>query len=491
MTDPIVETTSGPIQGRSKRGVHLFAGIPYAAPPLGQRRFMPPEKPESWTEVLNTRRFGPAAPQVASGGLTNATEVRWSEDCLTLNVQTPALDNGDRPVLFWIHGGGYRNGQGAIPWYSGQSFCTNGDIVVVTINYRLGAFGFTDLSRFGSAYENSGVLGTLDQIAALQWVQENIARFGGSPGKVTIAGESAGAFSVSTLLGCAQTRGLFRGAIAQSGGAHHTLPKDAASQVTDWFLAHLNADDPETLSEVSAEAILEAQGATLRDLESGAGFINKLGVAVAPFYPVHGTPLLPVAPINAIRDGVGSSIPLLTGSNRDETTLWGYGSVDAAKLERAARTYGAEVPLAVYRKRHPGTSDNDLLIRMTTDHMFRIPAIRMAEAREENEAHTWMYWFCWPSRAFDGRLGATHALEIPFAFNNLNQPGVDVFVGPGDLPTAVAEEMHAAWIRFIRDGEPGWDRYTSGERLTYRFDESSELLADPDAEERQAWEGVR
>ena len=213
--DVIAKTRSGALQGRAKDNVLLFAGIPYAAPPTSARRFRAAEPFEAWSGVRDARKFGPAAPQIAGGGMTDPVPVRWDEDCLTLNVQTPALDDGGRPVFVWIHGGGYRNGQGAVPWYNGARFAANGDIVAVTINYRLGALGFTDLKRFGAEFATSGVNGILDQITALEWVRDNIEGFGGDPAKVTIAGESAGGFSVATLLGSPRTDGLFRGVIAQ------------------------------------------------------------------------------------------------------------------------------------------------------------------------------------------------------------------------------------------------------------------------------------
>ena len=222
-----VETTIGPVTGRSKEDVYLFAGIPYAAPPVEDLRFKPPMPHAPWQEPYQALKFGPAAPQIPSGGLTDSANVRWNEDCLSLNISTPACDGEARAVLVWIHGGGYRTGQGSIPWYNGARFSRQGDIVVVSINYRLGALGFTDLSHLGPDYALSGVCGTLDQIAALRWVKDNIAAFGGDPEQVTIAGESAGGFSVSTLLGCADAQGLFHRAIPQSGGAHHTLPKAA------------------------------------------------------------------------------------------------------------------------------------------------------------------------------------------------------------------------------------------------------------------------
>ncbi|MEQ8991032.1 MAG: carboxylesterase/lipase family protein [Pseudomonadales bacterium] len=488
----IVETTSGPVQGRDKDGVLLFAGVPYAAPPIGTGRFRPATAAEPWREVRPAPRFAPAAPQTPSGGLTASAAVRWDEDCLYLNISTPAADDAGRPVLFWIHGGGYRNGQGAIPWYNGARFAARGDMVVVSINYRLGAFGFTDLSAFGGAFADSGAVGLLDQITALRWVQDNIARFGGDPSRVTIAGESAGAFSVCTLLASPLARGLFRAAIAQSGGAHHTLPPAAGRQVAERLLEAVGVDSAEGLQGLPPQALLDAQNRIIDAIGDGAGALDALGVPVAPFYPVEGNSVVPESPITAIRQGAGSSVPLLAGTNRDETTLWGYGDVDEERLARLAGRYGAERPLAAYRAHRPGAGVEALTIALTTDHMFRIPVIRMLEARADTgAAPSWLYWFCWSSRAFEGRLGATHALEIPFVFDNLDRPGVDVFLGPGERPQALANRMHRAWIDFIRDGDPGWPGYDLTRRPTMRFDTVSGVVDDPDGAERQAWDGMR
>lgn len=487
----IVETTSGPVQGRDKDGVLLFAGVPYAAPPTGRGRFRPATAPEPWREVRPATRFAPAAPQTATGGLTASASVRWDEDCLYLNISTPAADGAGRPVLFWIHGGGYRNGQGAIPWYNGARFAARGDIVVVSINYRLGAFGFTDLSAFGSEFADSGAIGLLDQITALRWVQDNIDRFGGDPAKVTIAGESAGAFSVCTLLASPLASGLFRAAIAQSGGAHHTLPAEAGRMVAERLLDAVGTDSAEGLQAVSAQALLDAQNQIIDAIGDGAGALDAFGVAVAPFYPVEGNSVVPVAPITAIQQGAGAAIPLLAGTNRDETTLWGYGDVDDDRLVRLAERYGALRPLAAYRAQRTDADAQALAIALTTDHMFRIPVIRVLEARAEAEAPAWLYWFCWASRAFEGRLGATHALEIPFVFDNLDRPGVDVFLGPGERPQALADRMHRAWIDFIRDGAPGWPSYDLDRRPTMRFDTVSGVVDDPDGVERSAWDGLR
>lgn len=489
----IAQTTYGPVQGREKDGILLFAGIPYAAPPTGPRRFRAPEPHDGWTAARPALKFGPAAPQYATGGLTSSAPVRWDEDCLTLNIATPALDDARRPVLFWIHGGAYRTGQGNVPWYNGARFARNGDLVVVSINYRLGALGFTDLSRLGARFATSGVNGTLDQIAALRWVKENVASFGGDPDRITIAGESAGAFSVCTVLASPAARGLFQAAIPQSGGAQHTLPPEAGRIVADRFLEALGSDDADALQALDAETILDAQRQVIEQLDGGVDAIETLGVPVSAFYPVHGNPVLPDSPLNLIAAGASRGIPLLTGTNAHETTLWEYYNTSEAGLQRIARHYRAEQVLQAYRELHPEASTGDLAVALTTDFVFRIPAVRLLEAHAAaNPANSsWMYWFCWESRQFEGRLKATHALEIPFVFDNLEQPGVDVFLGPGALPQTVATAMHQAWIRFVREQDPGWQPYDLERRATMRFDTESALVLNPQAAEREAWAGIR
>lgn len=485
----VVNAPCGEVIGRFKDDALLFAGVPYAQPPVGTLRFKAPQPLPAFAEPFEAFRFGAAAPQVATGGMTDSAPVRSSEDCLTLNISTPACDDAGRAVLVWIHGGGYRTGQSSIPWYAGGRFASQGDIVVVSINYRLGALGFTDLSHLGEEFADSGVNGLKDQIAALHWVQDNIAAFGGDPARVTIAGESAGGFSVSTLLGCSAAQGLFHQVIGQSGAAHHTLPPEAGRQVADTFLRHLQASDVEAIQSASVEAILAAQTATIKDLEKGPGLTNNLGTTVAPFYPVHGTPLLPQSPLEAIRQGTGKSVALLTGSNTHETTLWGFGEVDAAKLNRLAASVGAADTLEAYQQALPDADPEALLVALTSDHMFRIPAIRLAEIRAGQDAQTWMYLFDWRSR-IEG-FGATHALEIPFTFDNLHKAGVKLFIGPGETPQHVADVMHQAWCAFINHGDPGWARYNTTTRQTMVFNDVSAVAEDPQGTLRAAWEGLR
>ncbi|NCF34185.1 MAG: carboxylesterase family protein [Proteobacteria bacterium] len=486
--------SAGEILGRAKAQALLFAGIPYAQPPVGNLRFKAPQPLRSFSEPYPALKFGPAAPQVPSGGMTDSAPVRWDEDCLTLNISTPTnilATPAKRPVLVWIHGGGYRSGQGAIPWYNGTRFARDQDIVVVSINYRLGALGFADLTHLGDEFTTSNVNGMLDQIAALQWVQRNIDAFGGDPDQVTIAGESAGAFSVGALMGCPAANGLFHRAIAQSGAAQHTLPPEAAQTVGKTFCEHLGQDNAIGLMAASVEEILAAQGSAAAQFESGAGVSNSLGTTVSPFYPVHNTELLPTEPLEAIKNGNAATVTVLIGSNADETTLWSYGKVSEDKLQRIATDYGVTEGLATYRANRPQANAEQLLVALTSDHMFRIPGIRLAEAQLNHTTDVWMYLFNWKSRAFDGRLGATHALEIPFAFNNLDRAGVDAFIGAGVSPQPLADVMHKAWASFIKDGQPGWSNYALTERATMLFDEQSSIVDDPMGDERSVWEGLR
>ena len=303
---------------------------------------------------------------------------------------------------------------------------------------------------------------------------------------MTIAGESAGGFAVSTFLGTPTSAGLFKRAIPQSGAAHHTMSKAAGEQCTALLMAELNVTSIKELQAVDAEKLLRAQGRVDAAIGKGQAQIDADTMA---FYPVHGNPVIPGAPIDAIRQGTGNTVDVLTGTNKDEATLFVQGSVDEEKLTKQAGGFGSTDLVRHYRAAYPDANTNDLSVKLSTDHMFRVPAIRLAEARAETGANTWMYRFDWESRA--GNLKATHALEIPFAFNNLAKAGVDVFVGPGELPQGVADTMHGVWTAFIRGEDPTWPQYDLSNRTTMIFDETSAPQDDVDGKIRAAWEGVR
>lgn len=510
----VADTTTGAVEGRTKEGVLRFAGVPYAAPPTGRHRFGPPRPATPWTGVRDAGTFGPVSWQAAPalGGLLGGPPPSCDEDCLSLNIQTPALDDGRRPVLVWIHGGGFTSGTGATPWYNGASFVTRGDVVVVSINYRLGALGFLHLAELaGPDHASSGLNGILDQVAALEWVRDNIAGFGGDPGNVTIFGESAGGMSVATLLGLPRARGLFHRAIPQSGAASHTATAEQAARVTEIFCRELGVHDLDGLLAASPEALLAAQAtlpaALARDARARAEAgddADALPAAEAQelslsFQPVVDGIELPVPPLQAVRDGLNASVPLLTGTCRDEWNLFHLatgGGLDPDRVDARARRLLPDRPgiVDVYRANRPDASPDELWCALMTDAVFRIPAIELAEAQAAHQPdHTYLYRFTWPSTAFGGALGSCHALEIPFVFNTLDRGGAALFLGDGPIPPDLAPTMQDAWWRFAHTGDPNggtlprWSPYDRERRATMTFDAEIREEDDPDGAERAAW----
>lgn len=501
--ETVATTTAGQVSGIERGGVLRFAGIPFAAPPVGALRWRAPRPPAPWTGVADASSFGKVSVQTAGAleSLAGGGAVDWSEDCLTLNVYTPALDDAARPVMVWIHGGGFVTGAGSVPWYDGTRFVANGDVVVVTVNYRLGALGWLSLAHLDPDFADSGNLGLLDQVAALEWVRDNISGFGGDPSNVTIFGESAGGMSVATLLGTPAAAGLFHKSIAQSGAAHNVATVDMAVEVTERMFAALGVSDLAGLLSATPERLLEVQAEVSMTLTkeraqspSGAG----LGL---PFGPVVDGVVLSRPPLDAVRDGAAAGVALMTGTTAEEWKLFGLmlRSVDdeATILRRLGRM--VEDPhqlVAAYRQSSDDASHDDLWQAILTDRIFRIPAIRLAEAQLVHQpANTFSYLFEWSSTAFDGRLGSCHALEIPFVFDNLDQGGVEMFTGP-DAPQALADAMHRSWLAFARhgnpnhDGIPAWPAYDLADRATLHFGDSVRVEHDPAPAARAAWDGL-
>ena len=490
MTDPIATTTSGQVRGLVRDGIHVFRSIPYAAPPVGSRRFRPPQPAEPWTGVREATHFGPVAPQNPSmlETMMGAAEPVMDEaECLTLTVFTPALDDAERPVLFWIHGGAFVIGTGSSPIYDGRRFAEHGDVVVVSVNYRLGAFGFLHLEDiFGAEFAGSGNAGILDQVCALEWVRDNIAAFGGDPDRVTIFGESAGGMSVGTLLGLPAAQGLFAGAIVQSGGGSFCATTETANDVARTVLAEAGIDSVAELEAAPVDALLAAQTKALAARAS----------TDLAFLPVVDGSVLPTRPVDAVRDGLGA-VPTLIGTTKDEMTLFtvldlGLGELDGDAVSRAlAASFGDRGPavLASYRELYPDLDDRDLLTAIATDRVFRVPAIRLAEAGLDHRP-TYMYLFTWETPVFDGKLKSCHALELPFMWDAIDKPGLSMLTGDGDDRQPLADAMHAAWIAFARTGDPGWAAYDTGRRATQRFDRTVETLDDPMGAQRELWAGV-
>ncbi len=496
-------TTGGTVEGFETDGILQFRNIPYAASPAGEGRFRAPQPVEPWSGVRDATQHGAIAPQAASmlDSMLGTKQRPMDEDCLTLTVTTPSLD-GSRPVMVWIHGGGFQTGSGSVPWYDGRQLAGHGDVVVVAINYRLGALGWLRVDQLlGDDYAGSGNNGLRDQIAALQWVQENIAGFGGDPGQVTIFGESAGGMSVATLLGTPAAAGLFRRAVAQSGACHNVAEPDEAAAVTAAVLRQLGGDDdadPELLLTTPAEHLVAAQEAAAADLLRPAGTRLRL-----PYAPQHDGAVLPEQPLERIAAGHSSDVSLLTGTTADEWALFQLGARQRMDDERLGRRFERQFPgrgidaLDVYRRSRPDATADELWVALMTDVVFRIPAVRLAEAQAAHQPDTWMYRFSHRSPAFDGRLGACHAIEIPFVFDNLARGGVGAFVGDtGDELERLAAVTSSAWLSFARNGDPSheglpaWPRFDAEHRAVMDLDSTCQLLHDPNGSERQLFDGV-
>jgi para-nitrobenzyl esterase len=488
----VVATDVGTVEGTAHEGYLRFLGIPYAKPPVGTLRFRAAEPAEAWTGVLLADRYGPHAPQPPSpmetflGG--GAPMVVDEAGCLRLNVWTAATDNGKRPVMVWIHGGGFTMGTSATSWYDGARFAVDHDVVVVSFNYRLGVLGFTHLGDLaGPEYEGSGSLGVRDAAAVLRWVRTNIAGFGGDPDNVTIFGESAGAMSVGSLLGLPEARGLFHRAILQSGAASSVVEPDEAAGYTAELLAILGIDGPDpvtALQQLPFDRLLEAQ----QTLSTA----HPRGLVWRPV--VDGT-FLDRRPLAAVADGAASAIPILIGTNLDEWRLFGirdpaFTSVDEGSLRAALETFAPAASarvLDVYRRGLPAGTPLDLLSRITSDATFRIPAIRLAEAQTAAGGQVWMYLFTWPSP--QASLGACHAIELPFVFNNTDKPAAAFFLGD-DPPVALASDMNRVWATFSRAATADWSPYNVTTRTTMIFDADSHIEADPMSAERAVWDGA-
>jgi para-nitrobenzyl esterase len=416
------------------------------------------------------------------------------EEVLNLNVWTPDPSAGGLPVLVWIHGGAFVNGSGAVPQYDGTAFARDG-VVVVTINYRLGVDGFLHFDDGGPANR-----GLLDQVAALEWVRDNIAAFGGDPENVTIAGESAGAMSVTTLLSMPRAAGLFRRAVAQSGGGHHALTSATARRVAGYLSERLGVPVKRAaLAEVPLADLVAAQRALSEEaaLAPDPARWAEITLNSMVYEPVIDGDVLPALPIEGIRAGAGADVDVLTGANSDEHTLFlvpnglvDFVTEDLLRLVLAGYGLDADEAIGTYRALDPSATPGDLLVKIATDWFFRIPAIRLAEARVAGPGRTYLYEFAWPSPQFGGRLGACHALEIAFAFDTLRTEGVEPLAGPA-APQELADEMHAAWVRFARDGDPGWPVYDPAIRPVQVFGAPSAVVPDPRGVQRALWDGVR
>jgi para-nitrobenzyl esterase len=396
----------------------------------------------------------PQNPTALEGLIGSGGKTVQSEDCLSLNIWTPACDGAKRPVMVWIHGGAFVTGAGSIGLYSGKALVAAGDVVVVTINYRLGSLGFLRLADMTNGrIVSTGTEGLQDQIAALGWVRDNIAAFGGDPGNVTIFGESAGGMSVACLLASPAARGLFHKAICESGGAHIARPREHANRVAEAFLKHLGGAASD-LERAPVEVLLKAQADVVVEVDTQHD-PHKLGAMA--FQPVIDGKVLPVRPIDAVRAGSAAGVPVIAGSTTEEWKLWTaldtkFHDMDEGKLERWASRQFGEAASALLAADRDG-SPYERYVSMQTDRAFREPTLRLLAAQSA-EAPVYEYVFDWRSPAVGGAFGACHALELGFVFGTYGLPGADNFFGKGPEADAISRAMIEAWTSFARTGIP-------------------------------------
>ncbi len=490
----IVETKQGKLQGAEEKGVSVWRGIRYAKAPVGELRFRAPQEAEKWEGIKEATAFGPIAPQMKSGLGTDGPQ---AEDCLSLNIWSPAADGKKRPVMFWIHGGGFVIGAGSSDLYNGADMAKSGDVVVVTINYRLGPLGFLYFKDTkNQQFENN--LGIRDQIAALKWVHENIAAFGGDPQEVTIFGESAGGTSVETLLSAKLAKGLFNKAIIESGPPAIIWSPAIAETVTAKYLSILGVS-PDSLQLLKAIPLdtLKAAEQTLLDY-----MVAETNQKV--FSPSIDGEVLTADIFKCMNPTINGGIPVMIGTNKNEATMFA-----SKKLKMAPRTsaglekYFDEVTTEESKKKVLSAYDNyphtSGVINVLTDAIFRIPAIRLAECRS-TYAPVYMYRFEWTSFALNvAGLKSFHGLELPFVFHcTEGSTGKRLkLIATKKTIKRLSGQMQQAWVNFARYGNPNgkgeevWKPYSADNRNTMIFNRKSELVVDPDGKQRKAWEGVK
>src|SRR5580704_14258113 len=489
---PVVETTAGKIRGVIQAGTHTFRGIPYGASTAGSNRFMPPRKPEPWTGVRETFQNGPTAPQLS--GPPNALILNHKEpavqveDCLVVNVFTPGVNDGrKRPVMVWLHGGGFASGAGSAHSFDGTYLARSGDVVVVSVNHRLNIFGYLYLADAGGEkYADSGNAGLLDVVAVLQWVHENIAQFGGDSGNVTIFGQSGGGLKISTLLAMPPAKGLYHKAIIESGSLLKGIHREDANKTTDRLLAKLGlqANQVDELQKLPMERLVAA--------------IDTRGAAPGTipfnFGPVVDGRSLPSDPFDPAAPDISADVPLIIGSVNTEGTFFTppdsplYSLDEAGMRTRLTPRFGEATDklIDLYRKEMPNASPRQIYFMINA---FPAAAITQAERKTaQGKAPVFMYLFTWETPVEGGKRHSPHTIELPFVFNNVMEQPEEVGNGPDLQP--LADKVSGAWSAFAHTGNPSvagtpkWLAYTANERATMIINNEWKLVNDPRHEVR-------
>ncbi|HXX20594.1 MAG TPA: carboxylesterase/lipase family protein [Candidatus Acidoferrum sp.] len=499
----VVATKYGKVRGISADGVCAFKGVHYGASPEGAGRFMPAAAPKPWIGVFDALEYGTMAPQILSSATGSDIRIAMGdifgpgdvgEDCLVLNVWTPSVARGKRPVMVWLHGGGYTGGSDGAPTYDGANLARKQDVVVVGINHRLNVFGYLYLGEIGGEkYADSGNVGMLDIVLALKWVRDNIAHFGGDPGNVTIFGESGGGGKVGTLMAMPPAKGLFHKAIVESGSMLRVSTRDEGDAAARKFLAQLK---------IEPDQVHDLQNVPMSDML--ATFRTMTGPNAIRLGPVVDGRSLPRQPFDPDAPAQSASVPMIIGTNGTETTAL-LGIVDPslfslseAEMRTKLETYlhladdsQLDGLIATYKKARPDATPSDIYFAVTTDRMMRMNAITQAERKAaQDAAPAYMYIFDWRSPVLGGEMGSPHGIELAFVFDNTDKTtGMN---GTGADLAPLAEKMSTAWAAFARTGNPNhsglphWPAYDADSRATMIFNDECKVVDDPGRDERLA-----
>src|SRR5665213_966497 len=505
----ILEIESGKIAGYTRKGIFAFKGLPYGDTTQGAGRFLPPRKPQPWTGVRSSRQYGFVCPQDKGTGRQNDEEAflfQWNdsvegEDCLRVNVWTPGIrDNRKRPVMVWLHGGGFAAGSGHdLPAFDGENLARRGDVVVVTLNHRLNLLGFLDLSSYGEKYAQSGNVGMLDIVAALQWVRENIAEFGGDPQRVLIFGQSGGGAKVSTLMGMPSAKGLFHRAVVESGSFSLSNTPDRSRKLADLMLAELGLPGSrvDELHSTPYADLLRASTAALRRANRPVANVADPVAAARGlgFGPVADGVVLPSLPFAPDAPAVSADVPMIIGTTLNEfASGFNHPEYELMSASEVLDKVEAHYPgrgrsiVAAFQRRAPSARPFDIWSRVASAPV-RQAAIAQARSKAAlHQAPAYLYWFTWQTPILDGRPRAFHCAEIPFVFDNVER--CENMTGGGREAEALAAKMADTWIRFARTGEPNhkgipqWQSVSSQSTPTMLFDVQTHLATDLDQEEQ-------